>query len=133
MSPTSSNTFVLFGSGPGIGLHVATRFAQKQFQHVILLSRNQDRLEKEAAEVRAARPGVKVTVIACDLSKSQSVREALATIDQVLQNDGTTLEVVCFNAARVQPTNLLVATPEEYEVDFKVSNSSSTLETFMVC
>ena len=116
----SSNAFVLFGSGPGIGLHVAARFAQNQFEHVILLSRNRDRLEEDAADVRAARPGVKVTVIACDLSKSQSVREALAKIDQVLQNDGTTLEVVCFNAARVQPTNLLVATPEEYEMDFKV-------------
>jgi len=76
--------------------------------------------------VRAARPGVKVTVVACDLSKLASVREALATIDQVLQSDDTTLEVVCFNAARVQPTNVLATAPEEYEMDFRVSNTSST-------
>jgi short-subunit dehydrogenase len=133
MSTTSSNTFVLFGSGPGIGLHVAARFAQNQFQHVILLSRDRERLEKDAVEVRAARPGVKVTVVACDLSKLVSVREALATIDKVLQDDGTTLEVVCFNAARVRPTNVLATAPEEYEMDFRASNTPSTTPVCMVC
>lgn len=121
---TTSNAFVLFGSGPGIGLHVAARFAENRFQHVILLSRDRSRLEKDADEVRAARPGVRVTVIVCDLSKQQSVQEALSTIDQVLQDDGTTLEVVCFNAARVRPTDLLATAPEEYENDFRVSNTS---------
>ena len=125
MSTTASNALVLFGSGPGIGLHVAARFAQNQFQHVILLSRDRSRLEKYADEVRAARPGVRVTVIACDLSEQQSVQEALSTIDQVLQDDGTTLEVVCFNAARVQPTDLLATAPEEYENDFRASSTTS--------
>lgn len=125
MSTTTSNAFVLFGSGPGIGLHIAARFAQNQFQDVILLSRDRSRLEKDADEVRAARPGVMVTVIACDLSKQQSVRKALSTIDQVLQDDGTTLEVVCFNAARVRPTDLLATAPEEYENDFRVSSTTS--------
>lgn len=125
MSTTTSNAFVLFGSGPGIGLHVAAHFAQNQFQHVILLSRDRNRLEKDADEVRAARPGVNLNVIACDLSKQQSVRKALSTIDQVLQDDGTTLEVVCFNAARVRPTDLLATAPEEYENDFRVSSTTS--------
>lgn len=123
MSTTTSTAFVLFGSGPGIGLHVAARFAQSQFQHVILLSRDRERLENDAAEVRAARPGVKVTVIACDLSKLQSVQEALLTIDRVLQDDDTTPELVCFNAARVRPTDVQVTAPEEYEIDFRVSNT----------
>lgn len=124
MATAPSNAFVLFGSGPGIGLHVAALFAQNRFQHVILLSRDRSRLEKDADEVRAARSGVRVTVIACDLSKQRSVQEALSTIDQVLQDDGTTLEVVCFNAARVRPTDLLATAPEEYENDFRVSNTS---------
>jgi NAD(P)-dependent dehydrogenase (short-subunit alcohol dehydrogenase family) len=120
MATPSTSTFVLFGSGPGIGVHVATLFAKKHFQHIILLSRDTDRLEEDAAAVRAVRPGMHVTAIGCDLSKLQSVRDALAAIDQVLQADGTTLEVVCFNAARVRPTDLLTEPPEEYETDFKV-------------
>ena len=133
MSPTSSNAFVLFGSGPGIGVHVAARFAQNEFQHVILLSRDRERLDKDAIEVRAARPGVKVSVVACDLSKLSLVQEALATIDQVLRNDDTTLEVVCFNAARVRPTNVLSTAPEEYEMDFRVSSTSSTTLSCTTC
>jgi short-subunit dehydrogenase len=128
MSKTPSNAFVLFGSGPGVGLHVAVRFEQNQFQHVILLSRDRERLEKDAVEVRATRPGVKVTVIACDLSKLPSVQEALATIDQVLRDDDTTLEVVCFNAARVRLTNVLSTAPEEYEMDFRVGNTPLTTQ-----
>jgi hypothetical protein len=125
MATPSTSTFVLFGSGPGIGLHVATLFAQKHFQHIILLSRDKDRLEEDAAAVRAVRPGMTVTAITCDLSKLQSVRDALAAIDQVLQANGTTLEVVCYNAARVRPTDLLTEPPEEYEKDFKVSEPNT--------
>jgi NAD(P)-dependent dehydrogenase (short-subunit alcohol dehydrogenase family) len=121
MATPSTSAFVLFGSGPGIGLHVASLFAQKHFQHVVLLSRDKDRLEEDAAAVRAARPGIHVTAIPCDLSELQSVRDALSAIDKFLQAGKATLEVVCFNAARVRPTDLLTEPPEEYEKDFKVS------------
>jgi NAD(P)-dependent dehydrogenase (short-subunit alcohol dehydrogenase family) len=131
MATPSTSTFVLFGSGPGIGLHVATLFAKKHFQHIILLSRDKDRLEEDAAAVRAVRPGLRVTAMGCDLSSLQSVRDALVAVDQVLQADGTTLEVVCFNAARVRPTDLLTEPPEEYEKDFKVSEPD-TLHSFEV-
>jgi NAD(P)-dependent dehydrogenase (short-subunit alcohol dehydrogenase family) len=130
MATASTSAFVLFGSGPGIGLHVATLFAQKHFQHIILLSRDKDRLEEDAAVVRAARPGIHVTAIACDLSNLQSVRDALAAIDKSLQAGKSTLEVVCFNAARVRPTDLLTEPPEEYEVDFKVSEHRQPSQIF---
>jgi NAD(P)-dependent dehydrogenase (short-subunit alcohol dehydrogenase family) len=125
MSSNSFRALVLFGSGPGIGRHVASRFAEGHFQHIILLSRDQRRLEEDASIVRSAGPGASVDIVPCDLSQLQSVRKALDSVAQKLQERGTHLEVVCFNAARVAKTQLLATPPEEMDTDFKVVTHSA--------
>lgn len=93
---------VLFGSGPGIGSHVAHHFAKNSFSHIILLSRNLERLSKEAEFVSSGNPDVKVDTIAIDLADLDSIFNALAQVDEKL--GGNALEVVVYNAARVVPS-----------------------------
>lgn len=117
MPPT--RTIVVFGSGPGIGNHVASEFVSHGFNHVILLARNEQRLKDEdAAFVSKASSNVKVDTLALDLSDRSSISEILKKIDQLTQ--GEELEVVFFNAARIKPSGVLDVAVEEIEEDFKV-------------
>ncbi|KAK7184330.1 short-chain dehydrogenase reductase sdr [Paraphaeosphaeria sporulosa] len=117
MAPT--RTIVTFGAGPGIGNHISAEFALHGFNHVILLSRNEQRLSAEDAPfVSKVGPNVKVDTLRLDLSDTPSIPSVLNKIDDLTQ--GEDLEVVFFNAARIKPSGVLDVSVEEIEEDFKV-------------
>lgn len=117
MAPT--RTLVTFGAGPGIGNHVSAEFAHHGFTHVILLSRNEQRLSAEDAPfVSKVNSAVKVDTLRLDLSDLSSIPGVLKKIDNLTQDED--IEVVFFNAARIKPSGVLDVSAEEIEEDFKV-------------
>lgn len=112
---------VLFGSGPGIGQHVASLFASRGLNHVILLSRNLSRLQDDAEAVRSsARPGSTIDTIAADLSETADLERALSQIEGKLEARSTFVETVLYNAARVGESKVLEFPVADFENDFKV-------------
>lgn len=83
---------VIFGSGPGIGVHVASRFARGGFQKVVLLSRNAMRLSDDAFLVYSNAPQVQVSTVTVDLTVPSDLERALRDVEAVL--DGTPIECV---------------------------------------
>jgi NAD(P)-dependent dehydrogenase (short-subunit alcohol dehydrogenase family) len=116
---SSSRTIVVFGAGPGIGRSVAAHFASQGFDHLILLSRNAQRLEedKQAISAAASNKNVRIDTATVDLSSQESVQKALQQIDSLTEE----IEVVFFNGARVAPTPLFETPVEDIEMDFRVS------------
>lgn len=112
---------VVIGSGPGIGVTTATHFASKGFKHIVLLSRNTERLSEDAAAVTKVASDTKVETITIDLADTESrVKETLAKVDAKLKEWNTELEVVLFNAARVGMSKPLEWTADELANDLKV-------------
>ncbi|KAF2004399.1 NAD(P)-binding protein [Amniculicola lignicola CBS 123094] len=115
---SASRTLVVFGSGPGVGNHVAAEFAAHGFNHVILLARNEARLQDDAAQVYQASSSVKVDMLRIDLSDLASIPAVLKKIDE-LSSD---IEAILFNAARISGSQVLTTPIEELQEDFTVTN-----------
>jgi short-subunit dehydrogenase len=116
---SSSRTIVVFGSGPGIGNHVASEFVSNGFNHVILLARNENRLLEDKAAIAKTSSNVKVDTFRLDLSDLASIPSVLKKIEQVAPE----LDVVFFNAARIKSSGVLEVPVQEIEEDFKVGHS----------
>lgn len=115
---SSHGALVIIGSGPGIGRNVGALFAERGFNKIILMSRNEDRLKEDAAFVTSAAPNATVDIVTIDLADAGSVQTALSAVDKKLE--GTPLECVLFNAARLAVSPILEFSSEELEVDLKV-------------
>ncbi|KAF1850978.1 NAD(P)-binding protein [Cucurbitaria berberidis CBS 394.84] len=116
-----TRTLIVFGSGPGIGNHTAAKFASKGIDHIILLSRNTQRLQNEDAPfVAQGSSSVKVDTLRIDLSDLDSIPGILKELDGRTQ--GEDVEVVFFNAARIKPSEPLGVDVKEIEEDFKTTN-----------
>ena len=102
MPNSRHGALIIFGSGPGIGVHVASRFARGGFQKVILLSRNATRLSDDAFMVWSIAPEVEVSTVCVDLTSAVDLQDAFGRIKDVLGE--TPVECVYYNAARVEPT-----------------------------
>jgi NAD(P)-dependent dehydrogenase (short-subunit alcohol dehydrogenase family) len=115
-----NNMLLVLGSGPGIGSQTAKRFAEKHhFSHIALASRNAERLNAEAEEVRKiAGKDVKVTTHVTDMSDMKSLSNTLQEVEKL-----TPLECVFYNGARINITDPLKAPIEELEQDYRVCNS----------
>ncbi|KAK3707508.1 hypothetical protein LTR37_012151 [Vermiconidia calcicola] len=116
-----SSTFVLFGSGPGIGLSVAKAFAQKHFDRIVLCARNAERLESERNEVeevaRVVGRNIQVSAFATDVSHRDRLRKTLKEIEGL-----GPVGCVYFNAASINGAEPLTASDEELEEDFRTGN-----------
>lgn len=122
-----TRTLIVFGAGPGIGNNVAAEFASKRTDHVILLSRNTQRLQNEDAPFVSKRnASVKVDIVRTDLSDLASIPGVLKELDSMTQ--GEDIEVIFFNAARIKPSEVLGVSVEEIEEDFKVLLVSYALD-----
>jgi NAD(P)-dependent dehydrogenase (short-subunit alcohol dehydrogenase family) len=119
MDISDHGALVVLSSGPGIGSHVAARFAREGFDKIILMSRNEARLKVDAVIVRTSSPNTDVDIVPVDLTMTGSVRRALIKVDRRL--DGMRLECVVFNAARVTTSELLSWPMEELQRDLHVS------------
>lgn len=117
-----TRTLILFGAGPGIGSNVAAALASSgTIQHVVLVGRNSERLSKtDVPFVQAAAPSVKIDILRADLSDLDALPGVLAQLDALTQ--GEDVEVVYYNAARIQPTDpVLDVDVKEIDEDFRVS------------
>jgi NAD(P)-dependent dehydrogenase (short-subunit alcohol dehydrogenase family) len=118
MPASRHGALVIFGSGPGIGVHVASRFARGGFQKVILLSRNATRLSDDAFMVWSIAPEVEVSTVCVDLTSAVDLQDAFGRIKDVLGE--TPVECVYYNAARVEPTSLLHESAEDLRLNLEV-------------
>lgn len=115
---TKHGALVVVGSGPGIGRNVGALFAERGFEKIVLMSRNESRLQEDAAFVSATAPNAKVEIVSIDLADSGNVQTALKTVDRKLE--GVALECVLFNAARLGVSPFLEFKAEDLENDLKV-------------
>ncbi|KAK7935063.1 Short-chain dehydrogenase TIC 32 [Apiospora marii] len=91
-------TFLITGtSAKGLGANAAVALSREAPAHILLVSRNQAKVNPVIAEIAATSPGVQVTFVPCELSDFASVRRAAAAIlanaavpriDVVLNNAG---------------------------------------------
>ncbi|KAL2810312.1 hypothetical protein BJX63DRAFT_423157 [Aspergillus granulosus] len=120
-SPPNNRLLLLIGSGPGIGVSVASRFARGHFDAVALIARNPSQLSKdrEAVLAAAADAGRDVTVQTwqVDIGDLDLLQRTLLEIECF-----GSLECVYFNAARVGPSVLLEFPDKGVEEDFRVSS-----------
>lgn len=72
---TTGNTILITGAGTGMGLEAARRFS-KLGNTVLMVARNRERLEAEAANLEHA------DTFACDITDKQQVEQLLAHIDE---------------------------------------------------
>ncbi|KAF2724725.1 NAD(P)-binding protein [Polychaeton citri CBS 116435] len=114
-------TLVILGSGPGIGVAIASNFSVRGFTHVALVSRDKQRLAKDQDQVLDAIQergySCQVKVWPCDLGDLSKLNATL----KELENFGT-LECVVFNAARVAGKVPLEESTEQIEADFRLTN-----------
>ena len=112
-------TLIVLGSGPGIGVGVASTFSVRGFTHVALISRDKERLAQDqdrvldAIQERGYTCQVKTWV--CDISNLDQLKQTLADLESF-----GGLECVLFNAARVAGKPPLEETTEAIEQDFRV-------------
>ncbi|KAK4553152.1 hypothetical protein LTR86_009682 [Recurvomyces mirabilis] len=119
MSPLG-NVLVVLGSGPGVGLATAKLFSKhRTFAKIAVVSRNPERLAKEAEEVEVAGGGkVEVVAYPTDLGNIAQLRKTLARIEQL-----GPVSTIFYNAARINPTEALATSVDELEEDFRITNS----------
>lgn len=112
-----TRALLVFGAGPGIGNHTAATFGTKGIDHIILLSRNIQRLQDEDAPFVRTSSKVNVDVLRIDLADLDSIPGVLEQLDDLTQ--GEDVEVIFFNAARIRPSEVLSVSVKEIDEDFK--------------
>lgn len=116
MSSTKTKLLVVLGSGPGIGVGVASHFAAAGFNHVALLSRNKERLEQDKKTVLEHAKSARVETYAVDVADEEKLKEALAGVERDLGKP----EVVIYNASRLRQTIFGETEVGGFVEDFKV-------------
>jgi NAD(P)-dependent dehydrogenase (short-subunit alcohol dehydrogenase family) len=118
----SSNGLLIIGSGPGIGVTAASLFAQRKYTKIALISRDKTRLFKDRETILQAADSVgkivEVQTWSVDITNSAAFTAVLKETEKF-----ATFTCVLFNAARVEPSNLLAFPEEEILKDFKARSS----------
>jgi short-subunit dehydrogenase len=122
MTTPRHGALVIFGSGPGIGVHVASRFARGGFEKVVLLSRNAARLRNDAFIVYSNAPQVEVSTVAADLASQTELQCALMKIGDILGD--TPVECIHYNAAKASRTFMLEESARDLRANLEVSLGS---------
>lgn len=118
-------TFLSIGSGPGMGIATAERFAKEGFQ-VILSARNTSKLDELAAQLRAK--GHNVDVRAVDTSKPESIAALVKGVEQ--QFGG--IDVAHYNAAAMRQSTLADQPVETFNSDLAVNIGGALAATHAV-
>ncbi|KAK3369265.1 hypothetical protein B0T24DRAFT_632237 [Lasiosphaeria ovina] len=116
----AGKTILVLGAGPGIGRAVATLFASKRYNNIVLIARNAERLAAVQKAVKGANSGVTVKTYAVDTTNTVALFEALDDSDATFGKP----EVVFYNAARVLPSSFLDHPVEDIEYDLKINVSA---------
>ncbi|KAK4166958.1 hypothetical protein QBC43DRAFT_11679 [Cladorrhinum sp. PSN259] len=117
----SDKSILVLGAGPGIGRSVASLFASKRYNNVVLVARRAEQLEVEKKAIEeAVGSQAKVKTYALDITKIDDLTKALEDADAAFGMP----EVVFYNAARVLPSAFFTHPVEEIEYDFKINVST---------
>lgn len=92
------STVVIVGAGPGLGLSLAKKFGEKNF-NAALIARNQDNLDSFQASLSAM--NIKSAGFAADVTDEQQLAEAFA---QVRETFGQ-IDVLIYNAGVIAPVS----------------------------
>lgn len=115
MSKMNKPICVVAGAGPGMGLAIAERFAQQDFD-IALLARDEARLSKVARQM-AQLHQVQVHAIVLDLADVAAIAPAFARVRNEL-GDPT---VLIYNAARWHEVPAMNLPPETFASDLCLS------------
>ncbi|KAK2604800.1 hypothetical protein N8I77_007700 [Diaporthe amygdali] len=107
-------TVVITGVSPaGLGFSTAVAIASQEPATLILASRTASKLDAAAAEIEKNSPSVKVKKVSLDLSSLDSIKEAAAQIDALVDH----VDVLINNAGISHLTRDAVQTPGDTWVD----------------
>lgn len=107
-------TFLSIGSGPGMGLATAERFAKEGFR-VVLSARKLNKVQELAAPLRAK--GCDVAVETVDASDPSSVASLIAKVE----NEVGAIDVLHYNAASMRKATLGEQPRDTFNEDLAVN------------
>jgi short-subunit dehydrogenase len=113
---STDRSILVLGSGPGIGVGVASYFAEKGFSTIALLSRNASRLQEDAATVLKTAPSAEVKTYTADLADWAGLQSVLSNIEM----ENGVPEVVVYNASHLTTSKLGEYSEAEIEEDLRV-------------
>jgi len=126
----SSDGLLVIGSGPGIGVTTSSLFAQKKFTRIGLISRDKTRLSKDRETIlqaaQSASKTIEVQTWNVDITNTTEFKAVLKETEKF-----ASFSCILFNAARVEPSDLLSFPEEEILRDFKVCLRSSSLSSVL--
>lgn len=117
---SSSSTLVVVGSGPGIGLATATLFASQEFNTVVLISRDNVRIQQDRESLLGSLPPnrqVQVKTFNVDITNTKAFEKVLDDVKSI-----GNISCVLFNAARVAPSEIFEFSEQELLRDFMTTN-----------
>ncbi|KAF7507059.1 hypothetical protein GJ744_010987 [Endocarpon pusillum] len=114
---SSARSIIIVGVGPFISTSLARRLAVEGW-NIALLSRSENSLRALAEELNKQKAeNAKIVVKAVDAGDAGALLQALEASKKELGS----VDVVCYNAARVGYDDLMTVKHEVLEADFKVS------------
>jgi len=115
-------TFLSIGSGPGMGLATAERFAKEGF-HVILSARNAAKTKRLVEQLKAKGYGAEVRTV--DTSDPKSVATLVADVERQYGQ----IDVLHYNAASMRKATLGEQPPETINTDLSVNIGGAQVAT----
>ncbi|WP_405081600.1 SDR family NAD(P)-dependent oxidoreductase [Pectobacterium versatile] len=107
-------TFLSIGSGPGIGIATAERFAREGFR-VVLTSRNKNYISEQVAALKTA--GFQVEGRFADASDISSIVELIRSVE----SETGSLDVLHFNSAALHDGTLESQSVEDFIEDLTIN------------
>lgn len=116
------STFLSIGSGPGMGLATAERFAREGFQ-IVLSARNEGKVRDLAEQLKAK--GHKVEVRTVDAGEPANV----AKLVEGVERDFGGIDVLHFNAASMRNQTLADQPRDSFNTDLAVNIGGAAVAT----
>ncbi|KFY27867.1 hypothetical protein V493_03257 [Pseudogymnoascus sp. VKM F-4281 (FW-2241)] len=118
MSLKPNRHIIIVGAGPFMSRSLSHYLASQNWR-IILISRTEEKLQVYAAETAKLYPTAPpILTRTADASDPSSILPAL---DWAASQLNGKVDVLCYNAAVVRPTDLMSLTPEVLTADFKIA------------
>ncbi|KAF4553724.1 Short chain dehydrogenase-like protein 60 [Elsinoe fawcettii] len=112
----TTQTAIIIGVGPFISRSLALHLASQSYS-IGLITRSESTLFSLSSEISSLQPTAKIHTYAADASNTTSLLAALDALKTKLSH----VDVLIYNAARVQPVPLLTTSPDVFLDDFRIS------------
>jgi short-subunit dehydrogenase len=109
-----NKNLIIVGAGPGLSFGLAEKFGNEGFA-VGLISRNEEKLQKQVAELKKL--NITAHYASADAYDSKSLEAAILS----LKNQMGEIDTLIYNAAALKMKNLMDETTEELVDDFKIT------------